>query len=166
VAAIDRFLPEWDANEVHDTVLDVTPEHALASALAAPAAPDAIVRLLLRLRGLRREGSIEELLLGIGFERLAGEPDEVVFGASGTPWKLGGGLGPFRDAQDGAVRIAANFLVEPLADGRSRLSTETRVAAVDDRGRRAFRRYWRLIGPFSALIRRRWLAAVRRSLQT
>jgi hypothetical protein len=120
----------------------------------------------LRLRGLRREGSIEELLLGIGFERLAGEPDEVVFGASGTPWKLGGGLGPFRDAQDGAVRIAANFLVEPLADGRSRLSTETRVAAVDDRGRRAFRRYWRLIGPFSALIRRRWLAAVRRSLQT
>jgi len=166
VAEIDRFLPEWDANEVHQTVLDVTPERALASALAVPAAPDAIVRLLLRLRGLRREGSIEGLLLGMGFERLAVEPDEVVFGASGTPWRPGGGLGPFGDAPAGAVRIAANFLVQPLADGRTRLSTETRIAAVDDRGRRAFRRYWRLIGPFSALIRRRWLAAVRRSLAT
>jgi hypothetical protein len=166
VAGIDQVLPEWDANEVHETVLAVTPERALAAALAVPAAPDAIVRGLLRLRGLPSSGSIEELLLGMGFERLALAPDEVVFGAAGTPWKLGGGLGRFEDGLPGTVRIAANFRVEPLADGGTRLSTETRIAAVDDPAGRAFRRYWRLIGPFSALIRRRWLAAVRRSLAT
>jgi hypothetical protein len=45
----------------------------------------------------------------------------------------------------------------------SLLVTETRVAGVDARGRRSFRRYWRLVGPFSVLIRRRWLAAIART---
>jgi hypothetical protein len=39
------------------------------------------------------------------------------------------------------------------------LATETRVAALDDAARRSFARYWRLIRPFSGLIRRRWLLA-------
>jgi hypothetical protein len=40
------------------------------------------------------------------------------------------------------------------------LTTETRIAAVDDAARRAFTWYWRIVGPFSALIRRRWLRAI------
>src|SRR3970040_2966402 len=79
MAGIDHFLPEWDANEAHAVVLDATPERALAAALAAPAAPDATVRLLLRLRGLPRGGTIEELLLGMGVEPLARGPDGVGF---------------------------------------------------------------------------------------
>ncbi len=164
MAEIDLFLPEWDANEVHGVVLDAKPERALAAALGAPAAPDAIVRLLLRLRGLPWRGTIEELLLGMGFETLARKPGEVVFGAAGKPWQPGGRVGPFTLASPGTVRIAANFRVEPLPGPRTRLSTETRISGVDEEARRAFRRYWRLVGPFSALIRRRWLAGVRRSL--
>jgi len=163
MARIDHFLPQWDANEVHAVVLDATPERALAAALAAPAAPDAIVRLLLRLRGLRRGGTIEELLLGMGFEPLAREPDEVVFGAAGKPWQRGGGIGPITPASPGTVRIVVNFRVEPLPESGTRLSTETRISGVDEQARRAFSRYWRFVGPFSALIRRRWLAGVRRS---
>jgi hypothetical protein len=34
------------------------------------------------------------------------------------------------------------------------------VQAVDEAARRAFRRYWLVIGPFSALIRRRWLKRI------
>ena len=163
MAGIDHFLPEWDANEVHAVVLDATPERALAAALAAPAAPDAIVRLFLRLRGLPRGGTIEELLLGMGFQPLAREPDEVVFGAAGKPWQRGGEIGPFTPASPGTVRIVANFRVELLPESGTRLSTETRIGGVDEQARRAFRRYWRFVGPFSALIRRRWLAGVRRS---
>ncbi|MBA3433767.1 MAG: hypothetical protein H0U08_06700 [Actinobacteria bacterium] len=163
MTAIDRFLPGWDVNEVHDTLLDVEPEEALAAALAAPAAPGA-VRVLLRLRGLRAAGSIESLLLGMGFQVLAREAGEVVFGASGKPWRPRGAVGSFGDPSPGSVRIVASFLAERLPDGRTRLSTETRVAACDDDARRAFRRYWRVVGPFSALVRRRWLAAIRSSL--
>ncbi len=163
MAAIDRFLPEWDVNEVHETVLDVSPEQAIAAALAAPAAPG-LVRVLLRVRGLRASASIEGLFLGMGFEVLAREASEVVFGAAGKPWRPRGSIGSFRDAPPGTVRIVADLLAEPISDGRTRLSTETRVAASDDGARRAFCSYWWLIAPFSAFIRRRWLAAVRRSL--
>jgi len=164
VAAIDRFLPEWDAHEVHAVVLETPPGRALAAALAAPAAPDAIVGALFRLRGLPASGSIESLLRGIGFAPLAEEPGEVVFGAAGTPWQPRTGLSPFGEAAPGSVQVAANFRVEWLADGLSRLSTETRIRAVDDDARRRFRRYWRVTGPFSGLIRRRWLAGIRRAL--
>jgi len=56
----------------------------------------------------------------------------------------------------------AGLVPRPRADrGHAQvLSTETRVQAVDDRSRRAFRLYWLVVGPFSSLIRRRWLRAV------
>jgi hypothetical protein len=59
--------------------------------------------------------------------------------------------------------MAMDLRAEPLPGGCSLLVTETRVAAVDEHARRAFLRYWRLVGPFSRLIRRRWLAAIARS---
>ncbi len=43
---------------------------------------------------------------------------------------------------------------------------ETRVQAVDDRSRRAFRLYWLVVGPLSSLIRRRWLRAVEAAVKT
>jgi hypothetical protein len=42
------------------------------------------------------------------------------------------------------------------------LSTETRVLATDAAARRRFRRYWLAIRPFSGLIRRVWLRAIKR----
>ncbi len=162
MAAIDRFLTEWDVSEFHETTVDVPPEQALAAVLATPVAPD-VVRLLFRLRGLNPSGSIEAFFLGLGFEVLAREAGEVVVGAAGRPWRPRAAIRPFGEASPGSVRIVANFLARPLPDGRARLSTETRVAAVDAGARRAFRRYWLVVGPFSALIRRRWLAAARRS---
>jgi hypothetical protein len=39
------------------------------------------------------------------------------------------------------------------------------VRCTDEGSRRAFRRYWLLVGPFSALIRRLWLREVRRAAE-
>ena len=58
------------------------------------------------------------------------------------------------------MRVATDIRAVAVAGGCV-LSTETRVQAVDDAARRAFRRYWRVVGPFSGLIRRRWLRAAR-----
>ena len=55
-----------------------------------------------------------------------------------------------------------NFLVEPDGDGSADVSTETRVHAPDAAAARLFAAYWRVIYPGSALIRRMWLAAVKR----
>jgi hypothetical protein len=42
------------------------------------------------------------------------------------------------------------------------LTTETRVLLTDDEARRRFARYWRVVGPLSALTRGSWLAAAKR----
>jgi hypothetical protein len=163
VRAIDRLLPEFDVHEVHAVELPVPAERGLAAALATPVAPDAIVRTLFRLRGLSGRGTIEELFPRMGFEELARTPTEVVVGATGAPWRPRPGIGPFVRDEPGTVRMATTFVAEALPHG-ARLTTETRVAALDAAARRSFRRYWRVVGPFSALIRRRWLAAVSRAV--
>jgi hypothetical protein len=164
MAAIERALPEWDVNEVHAVDLPCSPERALEAVLELPAAPDPLTRFLFRARGLRGDvPTLEQAMRSRGFSVLARSPTEIVAGVAGEPWRRRGGLRPFADAVPGTVRMAVDFRAEPTAGG-CRLSTETRVQAVDGEALRRFRRYWRVVGPFSALVRRRWLAGVRRSL--
>jgi len=64
------------------------------------------------------------------------------------------------------VAIAFGIWAVPIGAGGTRLATETRVHAADSAARRRFQLYWLVVGPFSALIRRRWLAAARRAAET
>jgi hypothetical protein len=139
VALIDDALPSYDVHEVHSIACARTLDEALATPLAA----DPIVRVLLRLRGIRTDGTIADLFVRLRLEEAARDEDEVVFAGRAAPWR------------GGSVRIAMNFRREG-----GKLSTETRVQAVDGEARRVFLRYWRVIGPFSALIRRRWLKQI------
>src|SRR5207244_11907144 len=141
------------------------PEDAVASALGIPVTPDALVRTLFRLRGLPGGGSVPGALRAIGLQPLVHEPDCVVFGAAGRPWSPRSGLSAFEQAGPGQIRMVLE-LSATATRGGSTLVTETRVAAMDRSSRRAFRAYWLAVGPFSALIRRRWLAAAERALRT
>ncbi len=115
-----------------------------------------------------------------GFVRLAEDPGrEVVFGVVGRFWRLTGNIlrlpsGSDREgftafaepssAKPGYAKAAMSLLVR--AEGRgSRLITETRIHTTDPAAARNFRRYWRLVRPGSGLIRRSWLAAVRRRVE-
>jgi hypothetical protein len=167
VPLIDEWLPRFDVHERHKVEVAAPPEQALELALAIPAAPDRIVRALIGARGMvARDESLERFFLAHRFVVLERTPTEWLAGAVGAVWRPRGGLVPLEDAEDwraaavpGTIKAAIDFRAEPTAAG-SRLSTETRVLAADDRARRAFRLYWLVVGPFSALIRRRWLHAV------
>ena len=165
MSRLDEFLPEYDARERHERRVPGTPEAAVAAALAAPVAPDGIVRTLFRLRGLSGGGSLGGALRAIGLEPLVEEPDCVVLGAAGRPWSPWSRLTTFDEAEGGQIRMIFDITATAAGDGTSILATETRVAAADAKARRAFRRYWLVVGPFSALIRRRWLAAAERALR-
>jgi hypothetical protein len=43
--------------------------------------------------------------------------------------------------------------------------TETQVDAADETARWRFRGYWLVVGPFSCLIRRRWLRQIARAAE-
>ena len=165
MSRLDEFLPEYDARERHERRVPGTPELAVAAALATPVAPDGIVRTLFRMRSLRGGGSLGGALRGIGLKPLVEEPDCVVLGAAGRPWSPRSRLTTFDEAGAGQIRMVFDITATAAGDGMSILATETRVAAMDANARRAFRRYWLVVGPFSALIRRRWLAAAERALR-
>jgi hypothetical protein len=166
VPLIDDWLPEFDVAEQHDVAVPLEPERALELALGLPAAPDRVVRALISARGMAARGeTIERFFAAHRFVVLDRTPTEWVAGAVGAVWRPRGGLVRLDDAEawrgatvPGTIKGAVDFRAEPIPGG-SRLTTETRVKAIDDRARRAFRVYWLAIGPFSALIRRRWLAA-------
>ncbi len=155
---IDDVLPRYDAHELHSVALSLEPARAVALALATPVAADPVVGALFRLRGVNARGSIGGALTRLGLDELCSAEGEIVFGASGTPWRRGGGIHPFDEGGPGRVQVVTDF----RADG-ARLSTETRILAGDPAARRVFLRYWRVVGPFSALIRRRWLAQIAKS---
>jgi hypothetical protein len=164
VPRLDDFLPDYDVRDRHERVVAAEPAIAVAAALGIPVVPDALVRLLFHVRGLPTGGSVQGALRALGLAPLAEAPSCVVFGAAGRPWSPRSPLTPFEKAGPGQVRIAVEISALADARGTSRLATETRVAAVDASARRAFRRYWLAVGPFSALIRRRWLVAAERAL--
>jgi hypothetical protein len=156
---LDRLLPDADVITRHERRVAAPPELAFAAALGVPFAPDRIATTLVRVRGLPRGGSIEGALLGLGFSELERSPSHIVLGASGTPWRRHGRLAGWDRSGPGRVQMAVELAAEAAGSGRSVLRTETRVFAADAAARRAFGRYWLAVGPFSSLVRRRWLAA-------
>jgi hypothetical protein len=125
-----------------------------------------VANLLFRLRGMRGSSSVSVFeRLPPSFAILAEEPNrELVAGGIGKPWRLRGGgvrIEDFRGfVEPGYAKMAMNFRLDS-----GTLSTETRVFLTDEAARRAFRRYWLVIRPFSGLIRRVWLRAIKRSAE-
>ncbi len=170
MALIDDWLPEWDVGERHDIAVPVGPERALELARSTPAAGDGLVRALVTVRGMTaRDETIEGFFAAHRFVVLAETSTEWVVGGVGAVWRIRGGLVELADAEawrtaavPGTIKAAADFRAESIPGG-ARLTTETRVKVADERARRAFRFYWLAVGPFSALIRKRWLRAVQQA---
>jgi hypothetical protein len=173
---LDDFLPTYDVNEVHsvttgaapaavmEAIRELTPREVplLVALMAVRSVP-----ALLRGRRLPVRGRLLDGFRRAGFAELRDSPGELVFGGIGRFWRPEGGLRrvkatEFRDfAEPGFAKGAFNFEVEQVGD-RTVVTTETRVATTDEASRRSFGRYWRVIGPGSALIRIAWLRAIRR----
>jgi hypothetical protein len=104
---------------------------------------------------------------GTGFLPLdTSDPTELVYGMAGRPW-VNQVPPPVHTPEDflafqqpGHIRVAFNLRVRDEGDGWCVVSTETRTLGNDDEARRVFARYWRLIYPGSAIIRRVWLDAI------
>jgi len=179
---IDEYMPVADFAERHAVRVSATPERAWQAVRALDLRASPIVRVLFALRSLpalvagrgsAREGlgtTMDGLLRG-GFVLLAERaPREIVLGLAGRFWTPGGGLSrvepeAFRDFDRPGLALAAwNFTILPTDEG-ALVATETRVRCTDAAARRSFRRYWRIIRPFSGLMRREALRAIRRTAE-
>ncbi len=181
---IDEFLPTYQVVERHALLVPAPPARAYAAIWEADLAASPIVKALFALRSVpallsaprsfRFPASRVTLheLLRHGFHLLAEEPGrEVVLGIVGRFWRLTGNVVPTDPAAfrqpllPGTARAAWNFLVSETEHGSSLVSTETRVLCADDASLRSFRRYWFVVGHFSALTRILLLRSIRATAQ-
>ncbi len=175
---LDDFLPEYQFHEYHETVVQAPIDRVAEASRQVSFADMPAAVWLMRIRdlagGRASEGRpnarpILEMMAqpGTGFLPLdVSDPHEIVFGMVGQPW-TNRPPPPVTTAEQfqafaapGQIRVAFNIRVADEGQGRVRLSTETRALGNDPAARRLFARYWRIIYPGSAIIRRVWLDAI------
>ena len=162
---LDSLMPVFDFGHRHAIVVAAPPARVAEAAETYSLATDgsAFGRLLFLLRGLTPpSGTLRAAGRAMGFAVLAEEPGkELVLGVAGRFWALDE-RAFVGFSRPGHAKAAMSLRYEPLADGRTRLSTETRVTCVDAAAYRRFTLYWALIGPFSAWLRRDLLSGIAR----
>jgi hypothetical protein len=188
---LDDFLPEFNVRTSYATRIVGSPARVYGSLKTADFDHWGLTRALYAVRALaafpaapretwrrfRKElwehrFTLDDMLVS-GFTVIGERPgEELVLGTVGRFWRARGelcstSLARFREpAPPGTAKAAWNFVVDRGSDGITELRTETRVLCADVATWRRFRAYWTLIKPFSGLIRREMLAAVRSAAES
>jgi len=152
---LDARMPRWQFAERHEIRIAAPPERIYSAVRNVTASEIRFFQLLTSIRCMGRCREKESILhapparpildvaVGSGFRLLDDDaPQELVIGTRVAPRTLA--LMNFHVDRDGLV------------------TTETRVFAETDAARRKFAIYWRFIRPGSGIIRRSWLAAIKR----
>jgi hypothetical protein len=187
---LDEILPKYDFTEVHTIRIKTSPEIAFRALTDVTLEEiSIIVRLLFFLRELpeklagRNMSSLDNhkpmlaTMLDNNFTKLAENGSrEIVFGLIvpgkiGRVWNKDSNLEiPIADTQEyfafdrpDYLKVVANLLVKDTGTpGTVIIYTESRTKALSERARKSFKPYWRIIRPFSGLIRRLWLRGIKR----
>ena len=171
---LDDYLPEYEVVERHRAVIDLPQAELWEAFQRTDFSRSFWIRTLFRLRGLAVKQAMPvpmtfATMQHWQFEPLDEvEPDYMVIGLVGKFWTPTGHLQQIDRESflgsnwEGFAKCAFSFEFEPVEDGSTAVATETRVHTADERSRRAFLRYWRLIGPFSRWIRRLMLQQIER----
>lgn len=168
---IDRYLPKFDFNEVHQIEVPASAEAAYFAARHLDFNASWIARLLFRLRGLpARDLQMDALLTSMRFYLIDElHPVEFVIGGMAAGWskpiQIKNGAHFVRHTSKNLIKIAWRFSFESLGAQQTKVTTETRVACIGAATRRIFSVYWLFVRPFSGLIRREMLRILKQTVQ-
>jgi hypothetical protein len=175
---IDALLPSYSFNEYHEVLVKASQE-AVKEALQTTTVGDIpVIRLLIKIRGIDNKqakdiGAIttknqagSEIFSTPDFNFFVADSSELIAvmllnASTNTPPPPVKTLEQFRTFnKPGYIKVAINFRFIAQRDGRTLITTETRNYAMTKEDARLFGRYWRIVYPGSAIIRRVWLDAL------
>ncbi|HYG20733.1 MAG TPA: hypothetical protein VD816_17465 [Ohtaekwangia sp.] len=167
----DTHLPHYQFREYHTITVRAKPERIYPMIRSFDFSGSKLIKILFMLRGLpavmvRMEGVQKEKFVLLQEQMNT----EIIIGLIGQFWKPDGNLKVFSPAEfatidePGHAKATWNFRLVPQAD-TTVVETETRIHCTDSEALRKFSRYWFLIRPFSGLIRREMLKAIKKSAE-
>jgi hypothetical protein len=167
---LDRFMPNYEVVERHHVRVAAPAEITMDAAREQDLLASPVIRAIFKVRELALGSTPDERarpkallpqVLSLGWGVLADIPArEIVMGAVTRPWEPNPrfrAIGPDQFAafhEPDYVKIVWSLRADPLAAHESMFRTETRAVATDALARLKFRRYWALVSPGVALIRR------------
>lgn len=167
---LETVLPRWQRRERHAVATAAASAGLLRAAEELTWSEVPLFRALMRLRfwsgdPLARDSAVLDVFDRFGgFGRDSGRHELVVYGAIPVARGVAGSFPVIETMADlrsfgapGFLLVAINFHCDS-----GRLRTETRAYGTDQRTRRVFALYWLAVRPWSGLIRRTWLRAIRR----
>jgi hypothetical protein len=181
VSGLDRWLPEYRHNEIHEAVVTAPLEAVRRAVREVTGGEIGLARLLFAIRAVPArllgrpvperayDRRILDAITAGGFLILEDAPDEVIVGVIGKFWQAA--AAPLRLASpeefrafrtEGYARGIMDFTLRDLGDGRVQVRTETRVQPLGPVAARRFGLYWFFVHPGSALLRRTWLRAIKK----
>jgi hypothetical protein len=178
---IAAFIPRFDIRERHS--IEIRAPAALVFAVATNFDMQTIplVRAIFWLRSkllrsqvvARKNTGLVSETAGLGWGVLSFRPDRLlIMGATTRPWEPNPRFTAIASpefasfSEPDQVKIAWTLEAEPLGEGHTRFTSETRAVATDEAARRKFRRYWRRVGIGVVLIRRLIAPAIRREAES
>jgi hypothetical protein len=186
MAALDRLIPHPHLLEIDRIDLAAPPAKVWALVRHGDLAQSRFTRALFAIRTLAggsrtndrttasiRIDDLKSSPARPGFQVLVDDPPcEVAVAAIGKVWRLdipfvhvpgAGEFAVFRDPD--FIKVAWAIRVSPRGEHDTHVELEVRVEATDDGAWRKFKRYFRVIGPFSRAIRRSLLRALARDVK-
>jgi hypothetical protein len=178
---LDDIMPEYQFSERHTVRTLARPEQLMEATRAATWGDLKSLNTLMKVRGavlrepFRDTGyfspnrRVLDAFTASGYVTDSSEHEFVMFGAVNMREKRGAGVHSAQEFVDyreqGAIKTAFDFNAEDAGGGWCTLTTETRMMVYDD-STRGPAIYWRLIVPGSGLLRREWLAGIRRRAES
>jgi hypothetical protein len=179
---LDRFIPDWEVAERHETMVRAAPEQTYLALRGIDFDDSWIIRAIFRLRQLVMGGrtvasqgprTVLDRARAMGWGLLAEVPGQmVVLGAVTQPWRANPIFLPLAPDlfagfnEPGYAKIIWSIGAEPSDWDHSVATTETRVKLTDPVSRRRFRWYWALVSPGILLIRRALLHRARKEAES
>lgn len=171
---LDEIFPKYDVSAKYSIRVHATPEN-IYRVLDEGLPLGVVTKFLMALRGiprLFRRSRYEDVSPENSFYRLKQlENREIVIGIIGQFWKPVArpvrihSLGEFLSFdRDGFCKAALNLRIKENRPGICEVITETRVLSYGS-AESHFREYWRVIAPFSGLIRREILRKIKQKAE-
>ncbi len=167
---LDRFMAAYEVVERHNVRVRAPAKITLTAAYEQNLLASPVIRAIFKARELALGSTPDERarpqallpqMLALGWGILAEVPgQEIVMGAVTKPWDPNPrfrAIGPEHFAafdEPDYVKIVWSLRADAIGPHESIFRTETRAVATDDLARLTFRRYWALVSPGVALIRR------------